>query len=31
MTVQELLRVNPTIAGRPVVPAGTQLGVFGPK
>lgn len=31
MTVQQLLQLNPTIAGRPVVPAGTQLGVFSLK
>lgn len=28
MSVQQLLQLNPTIAGRPVVPAGTVVGVF---
>lgn len=28
MTVQDLLKLNPTIAGRPVVPAGATVGIF---
>jgi len=29
MTVGELLAVNPSIAGRPIVPAGTKIQIFG--
>lgn len=28
MTVQQLLQLNPSIAGRPIVPAGTVVGVY---
>lgn len=29
MTVQDLLKLNPTIAGRPIVPAGVTISIFG--